>query len=80
MDRVISYLDFENIHVFDNASLDDAIVDIFEIDDEWYAIYNYDKMIDILLEDGCMTLDEAEEFINNASTEDGPVILFDIDE
>ena len=78
MARLIDYQDLENIRVFDDIALDPAIVDVFESEDGLLAVYNYKLIMDILIDEGYKTIDEAKEIINGLLYDDGPIILFDV--
>ena len=68
---------YEDVIIYDNPSYDDALVGITN---DNRAVYDYDKMIEWLIEKECMDYDEAADFISYNSSfyygEGYPIIIF----
>ena len=76
----IEYAGFEDVIIFDNPSYDDALIGVTS---DNRAVYDYDKMIEWLIENEDMDYEESADFINwNDSFYYGegyPLIIFSLD-
>lgn len=67
---------YEDVIIYDNPSYDDAFVGVT---DDNRAVYDYDKMVDWLVDKEGMDYDEAADFISYNSSfsygEGYPIIL-----
>ena len=80
--EVLSDLDYENLIVFENPDYDSAIVGV-SYDDR--VIYDYDKMIDYLVDKEHMSVEDAADFIFyntiralSYTSGDTPIVMFPI--
>lgn len=73
--RVITKFGSEAIIVFEDQKFDAAIVDVVKNNQNIYAIYDYNKLIDVLINEN-MTKENATEYINEMSKLKEPIILF----
>jgi hypothetical protein len=58
--EVLSDLDYENLIVFENPDYDSAIVGVSHDD---RVVYDYDKMVEYLVDKERMSATDAEDFI-----------------
>lgn len=84
-DKILVELGLENSIVFENPDYDSAIIGYDE--NSGRIIYDYDKMVQHLIEHDKMTYDDAVDFINYNTVracpyagEQAPIILRSIDE
>lgn len=75
---------FENFIIFENPDYDSAIIGITE---DNQVVYNYDKMIEYLVQEDDMSYEEAADFISYNTIrslsyvgKDAPVIMYSIGE
>lgn len=73
---------FENFIIFENPDYDSAIIGITE---DNQVVYNYDKMIEYLVQEDDMSYEEAADFISYNTIrslsyvgKDAPVIMYSI--
>ena len=73
---------FEDIIIFKNPSYDDALIGVSE---DGRAIYDYEKMIEGLMQEEDWTDDEAEDWVNYNTIralpymgEGAPIIMFPV--
>lgn len=70
---------YEGVVVFDNPSYDEALLGVSSDD---RAVYDYDKMVQCLVDNENMSPEEAMEFIDYNTLRamdyynDGPIVLF----
>ena len=79
-ERLLLEVGYEGTIFFTNPSYEDAFLGISSDD---RAIYDYEKMIESLVNHEDMTEDEAREFIDYNATfyiEGGPIILYRLEE
>lgn len=79
-ERLLLEAGYEGTIFFTNPSYEDAFLGISSDD---RAIYDYEKMIESLVNHEDMTEDEAREFIDYNATfyiEGGPIILYRLEE
>ena len=76
------YHSVEEVVIFDNPSYDEAFIGLSHDD---RAIYDYDKMVHCLMDEG-MSMEEAADFISYNTIRalsycpNGPIVLFAIEE
>lgn len=73
------YGEEEGIIIFENPSYDTAFVGLIDGSSNMVAVYDYDKMIEYLVDNEQMTDEEAADFIsyNSSFSQEGyPVILY----
>lgn len=72
------FVDDESIIIFENPNYDTAFVGVIDMGCK-LAVYDYDKMIEFLIDNDNMDEDEAADFISynySYRQEDEPVILY----
>ena len=74
---------YENVTIFKNYSYDDALVGVSE---DNRAIYDYDKMVEWLVEKENFTIEEAIEWVDYNTIRalsymgsDAPIVMYPID-
>ena len=79
---ILNELDYENLIVFENPDYDDAIIGVSHDD---RVIYDYDKMVEHLVNYDQMSVEEAADFISYDTMralpyagECAPIIMFGI--
>jgi hypothetical protein len=82
--EILEYLDYESLVVFDNPDYDDAIIGVSHDD---RVIYDYDKMIEHLVNKEGMSIEDAADFISYNTIralsymgEDVPIVMFGIED
>ena len=82
--ELLEDLGYENLIVFDNPDYDSAIIGVSHDD---RVIYDYDKMIQHLVDVDHMAIDEAADFISYNTLraipyigDDAPIVMFGIQE
>lgn len=80
---ILNDMGYEQLIVFDNPDYDDAIIGVSHDD---RVIYDYDKMIEHLINTDGMSADEAADFISYNTIralpyvgENAPIVMFGID-
>jgi hypothetical protein len=81
--EILEDLDYEELVVFENPDYDDAIIGVSHDD---RVVYDYDKMIDHLVNKENMTVEDAVDFISYDTIrslsyrgEDAPIVMFGIE-
>lgn len=77
--EIYGYGEEEGIIIFENPSYDTAFVGLIDGSSNMVAVYDYDKMIEYLVDNEQMTDEEAADFIsyNSSFSQEGyPVILY----
>ena len=60
-----SFLEENQVVIFSNPSYEKALVAVWEDNDcNYHAVYDYDKMVECLMEEDGMTDEEAMDFIS----------------
>ena len=75
--RTISIFGYDDVITFEIETLDSAIVDVFDDDGTYYAIYDYDLMLKSLVEYEGIDIYEATDVIEDILMLDGPIVLID---
>ena len=80
----LAQLDYENLVVFENPDYDSAIVGVSHDD---RVIYDYDKMIEFLVDNEHMDVNDAADFISYDTIRslsyvgsDAPIVMFRCEE
>lgn len=81
--EILEDLDYESLVVFENPDYDDAIIGVSHDD---RVIYDYDKMIEHLINKDGMSIEDAADFISYGTIrslsyrgEDAPIVMFGIE-
>ena len=82
--EILNDLDYENLIVFDSPDYDDAIIRVSHDD---RVIYDYDKMIEHLVNKEHMSIEDAADFISYDTIRslsyrgaEAPIVMFGIEQ
>lgn len=82
--EILEDLDYEELVIFENPDYDDAIIGVSHDD---RVIYDYDKMLQYLVDKEGMTIEDAADFISYDTIrslsyrgEDAPIVMFSIED
>ena len=82
--EILEDLDYEELIVFENPDYDEAIIGVSHDD---RVIYDYDKMIEYLVNKEGMSIEDAADFISYDTIrslsyrgEDAPIVMFSIED
>lgn len=82
--EILSDLDYEELVVFENPDYDNAIIGVSHDD---RVIYDYDKMVEHLVNKENMTVEDAADFISYDTIRslsyrgsDAPIVMFGIEQ
>lgn len=82
--EILNDLDYENLVVFENPDYDEAIIGVSHDD---RVIYDYDKMIEHLMNAEHMSIEDAADFISYDTMralpyagENAPIVMFGIEQ
>lgn len=82
--EILEDLDYEELVVFENPDYDDAIIGVSHDD---RVIYDYDKMIEHLVNKDGMSIEDAADFISYDTIRslsyrgaDAPIVMFGIED
>lgn len=82
--EILADLDYEDLVVFENPDYDDAIIGVSHDD---RVIYDYDKMIEHLINKEHMSIEDAADFISYDSIRslsyvggNAPIVMFGIEQ
>ena len=80
--KVLADLDYEDLVVFENPDYDSAIIGVSH---DNRVVYDYDKMLEFLVDNENMTIEEAADFISYDTIRslsyqgmDAPIVMFGI--
>ena len=82
--EILADLDYEDLVVFENPDYDDAIIGVTHDD---RVVYDYDKMIEHLINKDNMSVEDAADFISYDTIrslsyvgDNAPIVMFGIEQ
>ena len=82
--KLLENLDYENLIVFENPDYDSAIIGVSHDD---RVVYDYDKMIEHLVNTEGMSVNDAADFVSydtirslSYAGSDAPIVMYGLDD